>query len=130
MFCNFLNISQRSRYVFGSTGYLRNLVILNCVLVNTSSVVGYSHCLWGICVWSLFSYAVLSVLSSFAIISLRKRELVALLWLSFWCHAAVSEHSVSLLCCAVGWSAVCDCHTSLSLISQHCLPIVNLLNEN
>ena len=31
------------------------------------------------CVWSLFCYAVLSVFSSFAIIFLRKRELVDLL---------------------------------------------------
>ena len=31
------------------------------------------------CVWSLFCCAVLSILSSFSIISLRKRELVALL---------------------------------------------------
>ena len=31
------------------------------------------------CVWSLFCYALLSVLSSFAIILVRKRELVALL---------------------------------------------------
>ena len=29
------------------------------------------------CVWSMFCYAVLNVLSSFAIISLEKRELVA-----------------------------------------------------
>ena len=32
------------------------------------------HCLLGFCVWSLFCYAVLSVLSSFAIVLMRKRE--------------------------------------------------------
>ena len=35
--------------------------------------------LWEFCVWSLFCNAVFSVLSSFATISLRKRDLVALL---------------------------------------------------
>ena len=129
LFDYFCYHSQHSRYVFGSTGYLRNLVILNCVLENTGSVAGYSHCLWGFCVWSLSSYTVLCVLSSFAIISLRKRELVAFLWLSFLCHVTVSEHSVSLLCCAVGWSAVCDCRTSLSY-SQRGLPIVNLMKTD
>ena len=40
-----------------------------------------SHCLGGggFCVWSLFCYAVPSVLSSFPIILMKKRELVALL---------------------------------------------------
>ena len=33
---------------------------------------------WGVC-WSLFSIALLCALSSFVIVSLRKRELVALL---------------------------------------------------
>ena len=33
----------------------------------------------GVCIWSLFCCVVLGVLSSFAIILLRKRELVALL---------------------------------------------------
>ena len=37
------------------------------------------QCLLGFGVWPLFCYAVLSVISSFAIISLRKRELVAAL---------------------------------------------------
>ena len=58
------------------------------------------------CVWSLFN--------SFAIISLRKRELVALLcvlaarWLSL---CSVSQpHS------AVGWSVDCDCGISWSYL--------------
>ena len=37
-----------------------------------------ADCLCGFCVTSLFCYAVLCVLSSFAIISLAKRKLVAL----------------------------------------------------
>ena len=52
------------------------------------------------CVWSLFCYAVLCVLSCFAIIPLRKRELVALLLLSSDCHVAVS---VLCLCLMVPW---------------------------
>ena len=51
-------------------------------------------------VCSLFCYAVLSVLSRFATILLKKRELVALLKLSSWCIVAVS---VSLLFLAVPW---------------------------
>ena len=42
----------------------------------------WTHCLLGFCVWSLFvinAVGVFIILSSFAIISLRKRELVALL---------------------------------------------------
>ena len=41
-----------------------------------------TSCLWGFYVWSLFCYAVLSDLSSFAIIMPRKRELFSLLKLS------------------------------------------------
>ena len=37
----------------------------------------------GVYVWSVFCCSVLSVVSSFAIISLGKRELVALLYMSF-----------------------------------------------
>ena len=36
--------------------------------------------------WSLFCNLVLNVLSSFAIISLKKRRVVALLYLYFYCH--------------------------------------------
>ena len=46
------------------------------------------------------------VLSSFAIILTRKKELVALLmvfWMSCYCKSPVA-----LPHCAVGWSAVCD----------------------
>ena len=48
-----------------------------------------SHCLLGFSVRSLFCFAVLCVLSSFAIISLGKRKLVALLLLCSECHVAV-----------------------------------------
>ena len=49
---------------------------------------------------SLFWYALLYVLSSFAIILTKKRELVALLLLALGCQSAR------------GWSAVCDCGIS------------------
>ena len=48
-----------------------------------------SHCLWGLSVRSLFCLTVLCVLSSFAIISLGKRELVALLLLCSVCQFPV-----------------------------------------
>ena len=38
------------------------------------------HCLWGLCVWFLYCYAVRSVISSFAIILMGKTELIALLF--------------------------------------------------
>ena len=43
----------------------------------------------GDCVWSLFCFAVLCVLFSLAVISIGKRDLVALLFLCFECHIAV-----------------------------------------
>ena len=39
----------------------------------------------GFCICSIFCYALLCVHSTFAIISIGKRELVALLCLSSWC---------------------------------------------
>ena len=44
----------------------------------------------GVLHWSLFWYALLYVLSSFTIILTRKRELVALLLLSFGCLVTVN----------------------------------------
>ena len=44
----------------------------------------------GVLCWSLFWYALLYVLSSFEIILTRKRELVALLLLSFGCLVTVN----------------------------------------
>ena len=43
----------------------------------------------GFCVWPQLCLAVLSVPSSFAIISLGKRVLVTLLWLPSYCHVVV-----------------------------------------
>ena len=51
---------------------------------------------------SLFCYALLCVLSSFAIILKRKRELVDLLLLSYGCLVTVLPHG------AAGWFAVWD----------------------
>ena len=44
----------------------------------------------GVLCWSLFWYALLYVLSSFAIILTRKIELVALFLLSFGCLVAIN----------------------------------------
>ena len=61
---------------------------------------------------SLFWHALLCVLSSFAIILERKRELIALLLLSYGCFVTVNILSVALPHGAVGWSTVCDCGIS------------------
>ena len=57
----------------------------------------------------------LSIIFSFAIVSMRKRERVALHQKSPGCHVDVS---VVCLFLTVGWSAVCDCcisgHTILN----------------
>ena len=45
--------------------------------------------LWGFCVYSMFYCVVFCVLSSFAIILTRQRELVDLLCLSSWCLVTV-----------------------------------------
>ena len=61
----------------------------------------------GVLCFSLFWYALLFVLSSFAIILKRNRELVALLnvlRMSCYCKWYVAPpHG------GVGWSAICDC---------------------
>ena len=52
----------------------------------------YPHCLWVLC-WYFFLYALLYVLSSFATILTRKRELVALLFvfrMSCYCKCSVA----------------------------------------
>ena len=61
----------------------------------------------GFCNCSMFCCALLCVHSSFAIISMGKRELVALLCLSSWCLVIVV--TVALPHNAKGLSAVCDC---------------------
>ena len=63
-------------------------------------IVCWSHCVLGFSVWSLFCNLVLEVLSSFAIISLRKRRLVALLYLYF---AVIMCVSVQCHLFAVPW---------------------------
>ena len=60
----------------------------------------------GVLCLSLFWYAFLCDLSSFAIILKRKSELVALLLLSYGCLVTVNVHGV------MGLSAVCDCGIS------------------
>ena len=67
----------------------------------------------GDCFWSLFCYALLSVLSSFAIILTRKRELVPLLKISSLCFV-----NVSLLCLflTVSWVGL-KCVNVVSLTS-------------
>ena len=43
----------------------------------------------GFCIFSMFRFALFCIHSSFAIISMGKRVLVALLWLSSWCLVIV-----------------------------------------
>ena len=59
----------------------------------------------------LFSYAVLGVLSGFAIILMGKREPDALLFIVFLVSCSC-QCSVALPHGAVGYSAVCDCSIS------------------
>ena len=68
----------------------------------------------GILCLSLFCYALLCVLSNFAIILKRKIELVALLLLSTGCLVTVN---VIFLHRAVGWSAVCELGLFLIIIT-------------
>ena len=58
---------------------------------------------------ALFCDAVLTVLSSFAVISLMKRVPVALLYSCSSCRGSNSVRVSSSWCRAVGWSVVCDC---------------------
>ena len=62
----------------------------------------------GFCNCSMFGCALLCVHSSFAIILMGKRELVALLCLSSWC----CDYCVAFPRDATGLSAVCDCGIS------------------
>ena len=87
----------------------------------------------GVCCWSLFCNAELSVLSSFTIISPENRELVALLWLYSCSHVAVSVVSLFIVevCC---WSLFCNAvlsvlssFTLISLMRAGCLDLTVLL---
>ena len=80
------------------------LLFIHCLTVVAPIVRG--DLVLGFC----FYLAVLCVLSSFAIISQGKRELVALLVLCSGCHVAV----VVLPRGTMGWSLVCDCGISWS----------------
>ena len=61
----------------------------------------------GFLCWSLFWYELFYVLSSFAILLTRPRELVALLLLYFRCRVTVNY--VARSHGAVGRFTVCDC---------------------
>ena len=69
--------------------------------------------MWGFCVWFLFCYAVLSVLSSFAIILMREERadwftlIVFLMSCDCLCSVALPRGDIKL-------SAVCDCGISWS----------------
>ena len=68
-----------------------------------------SHCFGGFCVGLCFG---MHYISSFAIILTKKKELVALLLLSFECLVTVNVLYIALPHGNVGWSAVCDCGVS------------------
>ena len=67
-----------------------------------------SHCLLGFCIWSLFYYALPCVLTGFAIILTRKRELAALLYLSSLCLVIVSVLWLFLVLPLVGLQCVIE----------------------
>ena len=78
----------------------------------------YLPLLVGALCWSLFWYALLCVVSSFAIILSRKREKAGCFAfivsrMSCYCKCLVAlPHGV------VGWSAVCDCGISLTRLGK------------
>ena len=76
----------------------------------------------GVLCWSLFWYALLYVLSSFAIILTRKRELVALLLLSFGCLVAVY---VLWLFLTVPWLCL---HCVIVVFSDHTHLLFNCMD--
>ena len=72
-------------------------------LLIVTPIVGFCNC-------SMFCCALLCVHSSFAIISMGKRELVTLLCLSSWSQSC--DCFVALPHDTMGLSAVCDCGIS------------------
>ena len=97
-------------YQYGDKWQSRTLV-LTLFYLRSSIVLGFSIATYRcdcevLC--SIFCCALLCVLSSFAIILMGKRELVALLCLSSWCLAVDFPHFT------MSWSAVCDCGISRS----------------
>ena len=87
------------------------LLMLNRCLVCFPLIVGV------LCL-SLFCCVLLCVLSSFAIILERKRELVALLLLFYGCLVTVYVLAVTLPHAAAGWSVVFPDNTHL-LFTNH-----------
>ena len=79
------------------------LLLLLTFLFIVTPIVGVSEC-------SMFYCTLLYVHSSIAIILMGKRELVALLNLSFWCLVMVEWLFLAVPC--VGLSAVCVCGIS------------------
>ena len=75
------------------------LLLMYCLLL--------SLFLLGFYVGSLFCYALLCVLSNFANISMRNRELLVLLLLSSWCRVDVQDLRLSSRChwfvCSIRW---------------------------
>ena len=78
----------------------RSNAIVMLVLINVYRCSYYL--LDGVCNWSLFRYAVLSVLSSCVISQMRTRELRALLYLSFCCHVAVRSPCLFIIISCAG----------------------------
>ena len=78
----------------------------------------------GFSVGSLFCFAVLCVLSSssFAIISLGKRELIALLLLCVLNVMSLLSF-MTLPCGAMGWSEVCECALPDQTHFLFCFPL-------
>ena len=72
------------------------------------------HCLWEFCVWSLFCYTVLSLLSSFTIILTGKRE-SWLLYLNYHSHTMETNHDI-----------VRKSHMSLTVIKQDTRKTINV----
>ena len=79
----------------------------------------------GVLCWVLFWYALLNVISSFAIILTRKRQLVALLLLSFGCLVTVNVLWLFLMLPWVGLQFV------IVVLSDrtHLLFVVHLFNR-
>ena len=95
------------------TNWLKSLISWSvhdvCAVVYSLFIVAPVFC----CVWSLFCYEILYVLSSFAIIQQGTRESC---WFDFSC--LLGAMSLLLLfvssCGAIGWSVVCECCISWS----------------
>ena len=104
------SLSTHSIYFWSRNEKILLLSVLRWWFCTVDSLL-YSLCVGVLCLVHVLLCST-CVLSSFAIISLRKRELVALLcplavvWLSVLC--------LFLMVPLVGWSAVCDCGISWS----------------